>query len=131
MPMTTFSRNAVLNSFFRNTGFTQPVTVFIALFTVAPTVAGGGTEVTGGSYARTSMAFAAASAGTILSNADCTFPTATADWAAGATKVVAWAAMDALTSGNMWWFGSFAASQNVLNGQTVKITSGSQQMSIT
>lgn len=47
-----------------NTAYTSPTTVYVALFTTPTTDAGGGTEVTGGSYARQPCAFTAGAAGT-------------------------------------------------------------------
>jgi hypothetical protein len=78
-------------------------TIYVALFTAAPTDAGGGTEVSGGSYARvatsgTTWNAAAGSAPASTSNANSiTFPTATADWG----TVVAFGLFDASTSGNL------------------------------
>lgn len=53
----------ILNHIFRTTAFSQPTTLYIALFTAAPTddfVSGTptGTEVTGGSYARLAISTA-------------------------------------------------------------------------
>lgn len=80
---------------------------YLALFTAAPDDAGaGGTEVTGGSYARQSIPFASAAATnaqtsvTSKSNSSAiTFPTATAAWG----TVVAFGVFDAATGGTMRW----------------------------
>jgi hypothetical protein len=81
-------------------------TVYLALFTVAPDDAGaGGTEVTGGGYARQAMPFANAAAtdGSGISSkansAAITFPAATAAWG----TLVAFGIMDAATGGTMRW----------------------------
>ena len=76
----TYLAQALLNHVFRNTAYTQPTTVYVALYTAAPTDAGGGTEVTGGSYARQSAAFSAPSGNQISNSAQVTFPEATANW---------------------------------------------------
>ena len=94
---------------------------WLALFTVTPGETGGGTEVSGGSYARTAVTWAAAVPGapsTKNPSGPVTFPTATADWAAGATLIVAAAIFDAATVGNMIWYGSLNVNRNVLNGDT-------------
>lgn len=52
--------NAVLNVL-RATNITAPANVYVGLFTAAPTDTTGGTEVTGGSYARQLCGFAAPS----------------------------------------------------------------------
>lgn len=98
----------LLDHWLGNSAYTAPANVFFALFTVAPTDAGGGTEVTGGSYARVSVAnnltnFPSANP---KSNAGAiTWPTATAGWG----DIVAVGVFDALTVGNLldWgWLGS-------------------------
>ena len=53
---TNFLENQIIDWFFRGQAFTPPTNLHFALFTVAPTEAGGGTEVTGGGYARVSVA---------------------------------------------------------------------------
>lgn len=106
---------------------TTPLTnVYLALFTVAPTDAGGGTEVSGGSYARVDSKgkWAVPASGSVSTNAVVTFPTATADWAAGATQIVAFAIMTAITAGNMLMYGTLTTAKNVLNGDTPSFASG-------
>lgn len=100
--MTDYSARKVLDHIVGKTSFTMP-TVWVGLFTVAPSDAGGGTEVTGGSYARVATVggnwnAAAGSAPASSSNsATLTFPTATADW----TTVVAFGLFDASSAGNL------------------------------
>lgn len=90
-------------------------TVYIGLYTAAPTDAGGGTECTGNGYARVATAgadwnAASGSAPAVDSNANpITFPAATGG-GAGFGTVVAIGAFDASTAGNLlWWdyLGSF------------------------
>jgi hypothetical protein len=64
--------------FLRNTSYTSPATVYVSLYTTDPTDADSGTEVSGGSYARTAVTFGAPSNGVSTNSADVTFPTATA-----------------------------------------------------
>ena len=65
----------------RNTIFTSPTTVYVALFTaVTDAEAGTGTEVSGGSYARQSVAFGASTDGVGSNSGIITFPTASANW---------------------------------------------------
>ena len=92
-----YLENALINAVLRNTSYTSPTTVYVGLFTSDPTDAGSGTEVSGGSYSRTSITFGAPSNGVTTSNADCTFPQATASWG-----TVGWIGLhDASTSGNL------------------------------
>ena len=92
---------------------------YVALFTTATTDAGGGTEVSGGGYARQLVGLSAASgAGGLTSNAaDIVFPTATADWG----TVTHVAIMDAATGGNMIMHSPLDASKAIAVGDTFKI----------
>lgn len=118
-----FLENALLNAVFRNTSYTSPTTVFAALFTSANTGAGGGTEVSGGSYARVSITFGAPSGNSpaqISNSAAVNFTTATASWG----TVTDFAIFDASTSGNLLAFGTLAASKVVGSGDTFTFAIG-------
>ena len=78
--MTNYSEAALIDHLLRNTAYTSVATVYLALFTDDPTDAATGTEVTGGSYARESIAFDAAASRTLDNTSDVTFTTATASW---------------------------------------------------
>src|SRR4051812_38892794 len=94
-----YTENKVLDHICGKAAFAMP-TPYLALFTVAPSDAGGGTEVVGGSYARkqTSAAdWAFASGGAITNVNTLSFVTATGNWGI----IVAGALMDAPTTGNM------------------------------
>lgn len=89
-----------------NTAFTAPATVHMALFTVSPSDTGGGTEVSGGSYARVAITnnttnWPNFSAGLKSSGTAINFPTPTADWG----TVVAWGLFDAASAGNLLFWG--------------------------
>ena len=107
--------NAVVNHFLRNSAYASPTAVYAALFTVAPTKAGGGTEVTGGSYARVAVTFGAPTDGATANSGPVSFVTATAGWG----LVVAVAIMTDLTGGDMLYFGTLASSKTVDSGDTV------------
>lgn len=89
----------------------------LALTTTLPTDAAGGTEVTGGSYARQALAYAAAASGSKASNAALLFTVLPA------TDVVAWEIYDS-TGAARKWYGLFSplsgTAQNT--GDTVTIT---------
>ena len=118
--LTDYSENAILN-LMRSVAWTA-FAAYVALFTTATTDAGGGTEVTGGAYARQLVGLSAASgAGGSTSNAaDITFPTATADWG----TVTHVAIMDAATAGNMIMHSPLDASKTIAAGDTFKINAG-------
>lgn len=50
--LTDYLENKLVDHIFRASSYTKPSVLAVALFTSAPGEAGGGTEVTGGSYAR-------------------------------------------------------------------------------
>lgn len=115
--------NKLLNSVLNATAFSPPATVYLALFTVIPTKAGtGGTEVSGGSYARVAITcnttnFPAAVAQLIKLATAQTFPAATADWAPVATPVVGWGLFDASTSGNLLYMSPLVQTWFAFDGQ--------------
>ena len=119
--MSNYLENALVNATLRNTSYTSPATVYVALFTTDPTDAASGTEVTGGSYARTSVAFAAPSNGASASSADCTFPTCTSTW--GTVSHIG--IFDASTSGNLLYHTPLDTSKLIETGDIFKIASGS------
>lgn len=119
--MSNYLENALINGTLRGTTYTAPTTVYVALFTSDPTDAGTGTQVSGGSYARQSVTFAAPSNGASASNADVTFPQATANWG-----TVGWIGIyDALTGGNLLYHTALDSAKTIETGDIFKIASGS------
>lgn len=120
MSFSDFMENTILNQVFGAVGYTPPATVHVALYTVTPNDAGtGGTEVTGGAYARVAVTnnatnWPAAAGGAKSNGVAVTFPQATADWG----TVVAFAIWDAATGGNMIVSATLAASKVVQLGDT-------------
>lgn len=115
-----YLENQLINGTIRATSYTAPSTVYVGLYTSDPTDANTGTEVTGGSYARQSATFAAPSNGSSASNADITFPQATANWG-----TVGWIGiLDASTSGNLLYHTALDASKTIETGDIFKIASG-------
>jgi len=102
--------------------------LYVGLYTVTPSDAAGGTEVTGGSYARVAVGATLANwagtqstgsttsstgtSGKTSNNAAITFPAPTADWG----TIVAYGIFDSLTSGNLLVWDALTASRAVLNG---------------
>lgn len=118
-----YAEDALLEHIVGKTALTMP-TAYVGLFTVAPTDAGGGTEVSGGSYARQQTAGAdwnAASGGSIDNAAIIDFPTATADWG----TVVAFGLFDALSGGNLLGWATLDTNRTVNNGDTFQFNAGS------
>lgn len=122
-----YLEDAVLDHMLGGPDFTRPVTVYMALFTVAPADAGGGTEVTGGDYERLAVTnnatnFPASSGGAKSNGTEFVFITANgADWG----ECVAWSFFDALTAGNQLHWGDLTVSKTVDDGDTAKFPIGS------
>ena len=124
--MSNFLEDALINATLRNTTYTSVATVYVSLWTSDPTDAGSGTEVSGGSYARTSVTFAAPSNGVTTNNADVTFPTATASWG-----TVGWIGInDAATSGNLLYHSPLDTSKTIDTGDIFKISSGNLSVTL-
>tara|TARA_Y100000385_G_C12914101_1_gene559599 strand:+ start:277 stop:669 length:393 start_codon:yes stop_codon:yes gene_type:complete len=112
----------LLNLTLNGTAFAGMNNPYVSLHTADPTDAGTGTEVSGGSYARTAASFATASgtSGLVATDADVTFPTATGTWG-----VVGWIGLwDASTGGNMLYHTALDATKTVDAGDIFKITTG-------
>jgi hypothetical protein len=121
-----YLENALINATLRATSYTSPSVVYVGLFLSDPTDAGSGTEVSGGSYARRSVTFAAPSNGASASNADVTFAQATATWG----TVTHIGLFDALTSGNLLYHTALDASKLIETNDIFKINSGSLTVTI-
>lgn len=104
---------------------TVPATFYLALYTTTPGEDGtGGVEVSGGAYARQSIAgkFPTPSGtGSVASNANIDFGTSTASWG----TIVGWGILTASSGGTLLRFGNLASSISVPSGSPVVVPSGS------
>ena len=124
--MSNYLEDALINVTLRATAYTAPATVYVSLWTSDPTDAGSGTEVSGGSYARTAVTFAAPSNGVTTNDADVTFPTATASWG-----VVGWIGInDAASSGNLLYHSPLDTSKTIDSGDIFKISTGNLSVTL-
>ena len=121
-----FLENALINAVLRNTTYTSPATVYVSLYTSDPTDADTGTEVSGGSYARTAVTFGAPSNGVTTNSADVTFPTATASWG----TVTHIGIHDASTAGNLLFHTPLDTSKTIDSGDIFKITTGNLSVTL-
>jgi hypothetical protein len=114
-----FLENKVLGHVFGATPYTAPATLYVGLFTSSPGETGSGSEVSGGSYARQTIAFTVT--GNQASNtAAVEFPTATASWG-----TITFAAIyDALSGGNLLAYGALTTSKTIDNGDVFRIPAG-------
>lgn len=107
---------------------TGPANVYVALLTAAPSDTGGGTEVSGGSYARVTVASSLANwagtqsagsttassgtGGTTSNNGAITFPAPSANWGV-VTHVGIY---DASSAGNLLMWSALTVSKTINNG---------------
>ena len=133
-----FAENKLIDFFFRAQALgvtggsaaagTGPATLHVALLTAAPSDTGGGTEVSGGGYARVAVTSSLANwagtqgagtttassgtSGTTSDNNAITFPAPTANWG----TITHYAVYDASAAGNLLFYGALTASKTVNNG---------------
>jgi hypothetical protein len=138
--MSDYLENKLIDQIFRAQAFTFPGTLFFALATTTPTDSTTGAtvvEVTGGSYARQSIATATntftstngattgastGTGGTTSQVAAITFPTATADWGTVVGIVITDSGTTA--AGNALFWATLTANKVVGNGDTFQFAAG-------
>lgn len=109
----------VLNYVFTTGSVTRPTAWHVALYTAAPSDTGGGTEVSGGAYARQSVAFSV-SGNTATNSGAVEYPTATA----GYGTVTHVGVFDAATSGNLIAYAALSASKAIDTGDVFRVPAG-------
>lgn len=140
--MSNYLENKIIDDIFRGQAFTPATTLYVGLFTVAPSDTGGGTEVTGGSYARASIAASLANfagtqgagttvassgtGGTTSNNVAITFATPSASWG----TVVAFGIFDAASAGNLLFYGNLTISKTINQNDTVTFPAASLSIQI-
>ena len=124
---TTYLRNLIINRFLRNQAHTPAAAIYSALFTDATDVSGGGTELTGGTYARAAMALVAPTGGVTSNSADVShtgLPDTTAD------PVTHGALFDASTAGNMLLQGALDAAVSAGSGDIARWVTGDYTLTV-
>jgi hypothetical protein len=124
--MSNHLENAIINATLRNTSYTSPTTVYVGLYTSDPGEGNTGTEVSGGSYARTAVTFGAPSNGVSTNSASVTFPTATGTWG----TVTHVGILDATTSGNLLYYTALDASKSIASGDVFTISTGNLSVTL-
>jgi hypothetical protein len=109
----------VLTWTFTNSAVTRPTAWYLGLFTAAPGEAGGGTEVSGGSYAREAVTFSV-SGDTATNTAAIEFAVATADWG----TITHVAVFDASTGGNQIAYAALTTSKTIATGDVLRVPAG-------
>lgn len=118
-----YAENELLDHVLGTGSFSMP-SVYVGLFTssggLESNTSGSWTEVSGGSYARQSASFDAASGGAASNDADIEFPEATASWG----TITHFALMDAATNGNVLMWAALTADKTIGSGDTFVFKSG-------
>jgi len=119
---TNYSEDLVLNWMFTANSATRPSAWYVALYTVAPGESGGGTEVSGTSYARQSVAFSVTGTAptTAANSAAVEFPTAGGSWG----TVVAAGIFTASTGGTLLAFADLTTSKTIDTGDVLRFNTG-------
>jgi hypothetical protein len=117
-----YAEKLIFDWLFTTGAATRPTAWFVGLFTTATDDATGGTEVSGGAYARTAVTFAAGTTpgGTTSNSAAVTFPAATANWG----TVTHVAIFDAASGGNRLMHGALTTARTVSAGDTFSFAAG-------
>lgn len=123
---TNFAENYLLNHLLGGAAYTNPATWYLALFTATPGEAGGGTECTGGGYAREALTNNTTNFPTTTTSAKslgvaAAFDEATNNWG----TITGFALMDASSGGNMWIYGALTTPIVISQGDVARISVGS------
>lgn len=125
--MTDYLENKLADHLFRTTTYAQPTILGIALYTAAPGETGGGTEVTGGAYARvannplnanwngthgTTTGVSSGTGGLVNNAGIITFPAPSANWGV----VTHFGIHDNTAAGNLLIYGALTTSKTINNG---------------
>jgi len=120
MPMSQYLENKMLDATLRNTSYTSPSTVYLALFSTVCSPTAAGTELSGNGYSRQAVTFGTgASAGVIQNTANTSFTASGGNWSTAVSSAI----MDASTGGNVLYYFN-GSPKTVNNGQTITYESG-------
>jgi hypothetical protein len=115
-----WAENAALDWLMGGASPTRPTNRYLALFTSATNDSTGGTEMSGGGYARQAVTCGAASGGACSNTNEITFTISGVDPAAFTHAAV----FDALTGGNRIWHGALTASKDLADGDSIVFAAG-------
>lgn len=124
--MSNYLENALINATLRNTAFTSPATVYLALYTSDPTDADTGTECSGSGYARQAITFGAPSNGVSTNSAAIEYAQAGNSWG----TITHVGIRDALTTGNLLYHTALDASKTIATGDVFRVAAGSLSVTL-
>ena len=117
--MSDYLEGELVKHLFRTGSFAKPSALYVGLFTGAPSDSGGGTEVSGGSYARAPLdpgdanwTAPSAGDGKTSNGVQLSYAAPTANWG----TVVAFGIFDAASGGNLLLHGAINPTRTVLSG---------------
>ena len=119
MSLSNIFETTTLNWLFTATSVTRPTAWYIALYTVAPTDGGGGTEISGNAYVREAAAMSVTGDNATNTGA-IEWPAATGTWG----TIVAVGVFDALSAGNLIAYGNLTVSKTITSGDVFRIPAG-------
>ena len=122
-----YLENALVDYVLRNTGTPTSANVYLALFTTDPGEDASGTEVSGNGYARQATAFDAPANGVTQNTALESFTASGGNFG----TVTHFAIFDALTVGNMLYYGVMTASKVINDGDTLEFAAGAVVVTLT
>jgi hypothetical protein len=119
MSFSNYLETEILDHVFGGAAYTAPSTLYLALYTADPSDAGGGTEVSGGAYARQTVTFTV-SGNTASNTSAVEYPTATANYG----TVVAVGVMDASSGGNLLAYAGLTSDKDIETGDVFRVPAG-------
>jgi hypothetical protein len=125
MSFSNYLETEVLDHVFGGNAYTAPSTLYLGLYTAAPSDTGGGTEVSGASYARQSAAMTV-SGNEATTSASVEFPAAGGSWG----TITHVGVFDASTGGNLLAYGALTASKTIDTGDIFRIPAGSLDITL-
>ena len=140
---TDYAENTIVDRMVRGQSSPSfPATWYVALFTSSCSDSAGGTEVSGGSYARASVTASLANfagtqssgsttassgtGGVTSNNSAINFATPSAGWG----TVTHWGLYDASSSGNLWICASLTSSKTINSGDSVSFAAGALSVTV-
>jgi len=119
MSFSNYLETEMLDHVFGGNAYTAPATLYLSLHTANPDEDGSGAEVSGGGYARQSMAMTV-TGNTASNDSAVEYPTATANYG----TVTHVGVYDASTAGNLLCYASLTSSKTIETGDVFRVPAG-------